>query len=208
MKTDGHVGDDAPGGRLLDRGEARRGARELDLEVGGERREAERLADHRGGIAVEGGIGLQAQAALAPGMGCEHGRQDRRTPGAHLLDEGPAELDLRRGGQLCRELADAGRPVVALLAHHLAHDDGVGRRPGGAALDGVGELGDRARVVPVVGGRRLHHRGERAVDEGDGHFGTSSAAATGAAGSQFICQAWSGSTVKCQARVGPAITLR
>ena len=57
-------------------------------------------------------------------------------------------------------------------------------------------------------GVRSHHAGQRAVDRDQGHRVVSSVAATGAAGSQFISQAWSGSSVKYQARFGPAITLR
>ena len=94
-------------------------------------------------------------------------------PGGHLLDDRPGQLDLapRRVGR--RELVDPRDPVGLLLLHDLEHDARVRRRPGRAALDGVGELIDGARVVPVLGRGLLRHPQERAVERGHRHRVTS-----------------------------------
>ena len=172
----------------------------------------ERLRGHPGRVAIVGRVRLERQAALAAVLAREDRPEDPGAADAHLLDERPRDLDLGPGRMLHRELADAGNPVVLLLLHHLTDDDRVRGGAGAPARDGVVELGDGARVVPVVGLGRVHHPLERTLDLDERHADASSSAvagaAVGAAGFQSMSHAWSGSIVKCQARVGPAMMFR
>ena len=86
-----------------------------------------------------------------------------------------------------------------------------------AVMDPPSAVADRHRVGrPVVQNKIIDHRWLQCKDGAAADRGrvagrrhrAASAPAFGAAGLQFMSQAWSGSRVKNQARLGPAITLR
>jgi hypothetical protein len=62
--------------------------------------------------------------------------QDGGTPGGHLVDHRPGDLDLGPRGVLHGDLAHARPPVVSILAHDLEDDGRVRGRAGRPALDG------------------------------------------------------------------------
>ena len=110
-------------GCLLDRHQPRGRHRQLDLQVGGERREPGRLGQHRVRIAVEDRADLRRQAPLpAPGLlvdRLERGGAANRD----LLDEPPGDVALAPGRVLGGELSGAVPPGPA-LGPHDPQDDG------------------------------------------------------------------------------------
>src|SRR5579862_814365 len=124
------------------------------------------LLDEPRRVAVELGIRLDRQATLETVLPLEDGQQQLGCLHRHLLDEPPGDLVLGGRRALGDELLETALPERPLLLQHLADDGGVGRRADGAVLDRIRQLLDRARVVPVVGGRRRNRFMQRALDLG------------------------------------------
>ena len=81
----------------------------------------------------------------------------------HLLDQPPGDVVLGRRRHRRDQLEDALPPEVHLLLQHLDDDHGIAGGADRAVLDRVGQLLQRARVVPQTGRRRLRHLVQRAL---------------------------------------------
>ena len=161
-EADGRVDVHAGRGEILGGLGAGPGRRHLHLHVGRESGEAKTLLGDAGRVAVELRVGLDREAPLQAILPLEDGEQDLGAPDGHLLVQLPGDLVLGPGRVLGDDLVDPVPPEVHLLLEHLPDDRRVARRPGRPARDGIGELLDRAGVVPEVGRGRRGHLPQRA----------------------------------------------
>ncbi len=151
-EADGGVDADAACRGRLHGADAGSRRRELHDDVRRQCGEAGRLLDHRVGVTVEGGIGLDREPAGASAGCLEGGHEKRRGAGAHLRHDLPGHLALRPGGMLGDELGDSLLPARRLLVPDVDHDRRVRGGAHRTVADRVLELVDRAAVVPDVGG--------------------------------------------------------
>ena len=169
-ERDRRVDADAAGRGLFDGDDAGRGRRELDVEVGGQAGEADGLLDHPRRVAVVGRVRLDRQPALPAGrLGVDRERAAprRRTAISSMIAQVSSTSD--QVGFSAASSRTRGTQWRLLLADHFEHDRRVRGGAGGAALDGVRQLLDRARVVPVVGWAEPRRAQQRTVDRGHGH---------------------------------------
>src|ERR1035437_1711006 len=172
-EADSGIDVDARCSRELNRLDPCAGRRELDLDVRGQPGEPDALLEHSLGVRVVLRVRLHGQPALVPTLAPEDRLEDARASDCHLLDECPRDIRLRPDRILEGKLPDPRDPVRLLATQHIEHDARIGGGAGRAASDGILEVGDRTRVVPVVGRRVGSHPEQGALDEalqrGSGH---------------------------------------
>ena len=150
-KADRGVDTDAAEGSLFNGRHAGLGNRNLDDHIGSQAVEVNRLLDYQIGIPVVLRIGLNGKPAIFSFFPLEDGEQQLGALDRHLFGEFPRDLVFRCPRSFLDELSDPGRPQVHLLVEHFTDNRRIGRRPDGAILDGVSQLGDGAGVVPEIG---------------------------------------------------------
>src|SRR4029079_4707773 len=87
-------------------------------------------------------------------------------------DDGPRQVPFGGSRSLVRKGANACCPMCRVTLPVVDHDGRVGGRATRAEGDGVGELIDRARVVPDVGGMLGDGAPQGGSTEGQGLLGS------------------------------------